>query len=248
MRYLWSFICVLLLASLPAQAANRSLTILTEEYPPISFARDGMLTGMAVDVVREIQRRVGNQDDIQLQPWLRAYRSLQEQPDTVLFTVARTAEREKQFKWVGPIAPINGGIYAVRSHWTGPNNLDEARKAKSILVVRGWFTQQQLEYMGFTNLYPVNDPPQMAKMMRNGRAPLMATDTATAALQWLQAGGKPDELLLVEVFSHNSSYIAFNRATPDTVVQAWQAALDAMKKDGSYSEIFSRWLPELPQP
>jgi polar amino acid transport system substrate-binding protein len=41
----------------------------------------------------------------------------------------------------------------------------------------------------------------------------------------------------------DSHYLAFSRKTPDEVVRRWQAALDDLKKDGTFARLFAKWLP-----
>lgn len=52
------------------------------------------------------------------------------------------------------------------------------------------------------------------------------------------------------VFSYAGAdgYLAFSLATPDAEVAQWQAALDALKADGSFLRVFKRWLPEMLPP
>ena len=61
-----------LFAAQPLFAAE--LTILTENLPPLNYEKDGELVGPSVEIVREIQSRVGSRDKIQVYPWARAYK------------------------------------------------------------------------------------------------------------------------------------------------------------------------------
>jgi len=36
-------------------------------------------------------------------------------------------------------------------------------------------------------------------------------------------------------------YIAFNKNTPDTIIEKWQKALDDIKKDGTYQKILNKY-------
>ena len=52
---------VFLVSVQPALSAE--LTILTENLPPLNYVEDGVLVGPSVDTVKEIQRRVGSQEE-----------------------------------------------------------------------------------------------------------------------------------------------------------------------------------------
>jgi polar amino acid transport system substrate-binding protein len=73
----------------------QTLQLLTTEVPPMAFVRDGKLQGFCVDIVGEIQHRLGLSFPITVMPWARAYHRAQAEPNTVLVCPKRTAEREK---------------------------------------------------------------------------------------------------------------------------------------------------------
>lgn len=82
-----------LLASLLATVAIaksdlQSITYLTEEYPPYNFTENGELHGIAVDLLVAATARATQpvaKEDISVQPWARAYRTVLINKDTVLF-------------------------------------------------------------------------------------------------------------------------------------------------------------------
>jgi polar amino acid transport system substrate-binding protein len=110
-------------------------------------------------------------------------------------------------------------------------------------VVRDFYTHQLLEKLGFTNLEPVPKPETMVKMAVNGRAPLMFVGNVTLPDLLEKAEAKRSDVELLYTVTSIQTYIAFSLGTPKEVVTAWQGALDAMKRDGSYNAIYAKWLP-----
>lgn len=137
--------------AVPSVIAQR-LTLLTEELPPLNFTDQGALTGLSVDVVHEIQRRVGNTDPIEVVPWARGYKDIQEMPNTVLFSTTRTEDRERLFQWVGPLARWEYVFYKKRGSPITLDTLDAARDVGSIATYRDDARKQFLKERGFTNL------------------------------------------------------------------------------------------------
>ena len=41
---------------------SAELTILTENLPPLNYLKDGVLVGPSVEIVKEIQKRVGSSE------------------------------------------------------------------------------------------------------------------------------------------------------------------------------------------
>ncbi|MCD4485615.1 ABC transporter substrate-binding protein [Chromobacterium vaccinii] len=225
-----------------------ALDILTEDDPPITFSQNGKPAGLVVEVVQEIQRRVGSHDPITVMPWARGYRLAQTQENTALFNTNRIAERERLFKWVGPVTTTLGSFFVRRDSKLKLVSLDDARKLGQILVVRDWYLQLMLSAQGFSNLNAIVTPNQMVSMLMHGRADVIASENTTMPTQLKQLGYQPADVRKAYTFIHTSGYIAFSPKTSDAVVKAWQQALDDMKRDGSFAAIYRRWLPGEPVP
>ena len=96
--------CLLLGADLAC--AHNLKIYCDEDYPVQFFDKQGQLTGMSIEIVREIQRRLGVNDAIQVVPWARGLNKLDHEPNTMLLTMARTPERESQYQWIGPVVVV----------------------------------------------------------------------------------------------------------------------------------------------
>lgn len=226
-----------------AGVGARTVRLLSEEFAPVNFSENGIGKGLSVELVREIQQRLGQANPIEFMPWSRAYREAQGPEAVALFAMARTPAREKLFKWVGPIVTFYSSIYALNGNGVRLRSLDDAKQASAVLVVRDWYTSEQLTSQGFTNLLPVSDPVQGIKMLQAGRAPLFATERITMPQIMAQAGVPADAFEVVYSFASSEGYIAFSLATSDATVRAWQQQLDAMKQDGRFLAIYKHWLP-----
>lgn len=107
-------LCVLSLCARAAATPVAGLRVLTEEVPPLSYMRDGHPRGFAVELVAAVLGEAGLDEPIVIQPWARAWQAAVQQPDVLLFSVARTAEREAMFEWIGRISPRAIRVYALR--------------------------------------------------------------------------------------------------------------------------------------
>jgi len=244
MRHSLLAFAIALACCMPATApAAPALRLLSEEFAPVNFSENGVGKGLSVEIVREIQQRLGGPAEIEFMPWSRAYREAQGREPVALFAMARTPAREKLFKWAGPIVTFYSSIYAPNGDGVRLRSLNDAKKVKAVLVVRDWYTGEQLSTQGFKNLVPVSDPVQGIKMLQARRAPLFATERITMPQIMAQAGVPADAFEVVYSFASSEGYIAFSLATPDATVKAWQQQLDAMKQDGRFLAIYKRWLP-----
>lgn len=81
------------------------IQIITEDYYPLNYVDNGTLQGISVDLFEKILQKMGsdiNRSSFKLLPWSEGYNLVKTTPDTVLFTITRTPERENDFLWAGP--------------------------------------------------------------------------------------------------------------------------------------------------
>lgn len=226
--------------SLSAQPLN----IYTEEWSPISFSIDGKPTGLAVQVVEEIQQRIKNSDPIRVVPWARGWKMLTEQPNTVLFTMTRTAEREQMFTMIGPVAVGTTNFYALKNSSIKINTLDDAKTAKAIGVYRASVEERLLTEHGFTNIAASSTPLLSAKQLMKHRIDLWCNANLTAPSILAEAGASIDDVESLYTISANHLYIAFSKGTPNDVIEQWKTSLEAIKADGTFKAIYHNWLPK----
>ena len=234
----------------PCATGNaQELQLLTEEYPPMTFSDHGKPAGLAVEVVQEIQRRIGDHGVISVVPWARAYKLALTGPNAAVFTTMRTAEREHQFKWVGPFAVVTTSFYALRGSGISVKNLQDAKAVGHILVPREYYSHEVLVGLGFDNLDTnAGRPDETLPMLAHHRAELLVADDQTLPAMLEKAGMEMSQLELSFSFLRTSSYLAFAHDTPDAVIARWQGALDDMKRDGSFARIYAKWLPKIAPP
>jgi polar amino acid transport system substrate-binding protein len=229
-----------------AQAAGRpagELQFFTEELPPITFSQDGKAAGLAVEVVREIMKRNGKDIPIQVVPWARGYKSAQEETLTGLFTMTRSEQREKLFKWVGPLTQEETSFYVLKDSKIAINSLEDAKKVDLIGDVTEYSSAQYLTEQGFTNLDISADPNALIRKLMAGRIPVMVNTNTSVGILLKDNGAKPEDIKALYTFITTQSYLAFSLDTPDELVQQWQKTLDEMKADGSFAQIYGKWLP-----
>ena len=86
----------------------KSITYLTENYPPLNYEQEGELHGVSVDILEALFGKMNvnlSRNDVTLKNWADAYQQTLNEEHTMLFSTARLPARESLFKWVGPIAP-----------------------------------------------------------------------------------------------------------------------------------------------
>ena len=70
--YTTNFLFLVILLSLFSTSFSENINIYTENSPPANYLnKDGELVGSVVDIVKEIQKRIGDNNPIKVIPWAR---------------------------------------------------------------------------------------------------------------------------------------------------------------------------------
>lgn len=235
----------ILLALLPALPSVAQIQeIFTEEDPPYSFVQpDGTVSGAGVEIVKEVQKRIGNADLIQVVPWARAYLNIQKRPNVIVFTMSRTKARDPLFHWVGPIIENNWVIIARKDSKLHIKTLEDAMNLKSIGVVRGYAWTDYMEQKKFKNLHIASSHSSNARMLNSGRVQAMLSTDLTYRSVFKAENLNADDFEIILSVKNVKMYIALSKKTSDSVVKKWQDGFQAMKDDGTLRKILQAWLP-----
>jgi polar amino acid transport system substrate-binding protein len=248
-RLLLAFASASLLFINGAQAADRpdtDMVLLTENFPPYNmakngknFAQDENINGIATDIVREMFQRADISYSLTLRfPWERVYKLALEKPGYGAFVMARLPDREKLFKWVGPIGPDDWIMLAKADSKITLESLDDARKYK-IGAYKGDAIAMTLARQGLKPVVVLRDQDN-AKKLVNGQIDLWATGDPAGRYLARQEG--VSGLKTVLRFNSAELYLALNKDVSDATVAKLQAALDQMRQEGKVDEIMARYL------
>jgi polar amino acid transport system substrate-binding protein len=242
MKWIWLtlFIAAPVLVSIPAAAQD--MMVITEEYPPLSYSRDGSLSGVSVEIVREILRRLDQPDAIMMMPWARGYHLLKTKANVILFSTTRTKEREDLFHWVGPLCAARNGFYRKKGSDIQIDSLEDARKVASIATYKDDAREQMLKSLGFDNLDSSNSAESNLKKLISGRVDLWFYDNLGIPYVAKQTGVDLADLELALAVDEVSLYIAISKQTPAEIVERWRVAFESMQQDGTFLSISKKWL------
>ena len=231
-----------------AETNNSKLRILTEDWPPISYEENGKAQGMAVELVQAIQKDVGNQDAIEVVPWARGYKLLQDSPNTVLFTLIRNPEREKMFALLGPVARGNISLFVLQKSAKSFSNLTEIKNNATIAATRGTAFQTTLLQQGFHNVVDVLNTEMGLRLLLSGRVDILCDDSLTIAdlLKNLQISGA--HLKTAAVLQDYNLYLGFSPGTDVNSILQWKKSLEKIKHNGRYASIYRKWFTDMRPP
>jgi polar amino acid transport system substrate-binding protein len=247
-RTRWSRFAVAL-AMLAAQHTADAATIrlLTGNYPPFEYMENGEVKGLAVELLKEAFHRCHRDVTFNVLPWARALAETQQGRADAIFTAIKTPEREKVLRFSSePLVAMNSALYTRKG--TGiryRGDLSELAGYRLGMVIGTSHGAQfdmalragVLKYVDTTN----DTEPNIRKLLA-GRIDLVVADRYVVTY-YARANGWQDQLIELSPVLHSSfGYLAFSKNPAlEPVRNEVDAALAAMKKDGSYQRILSRY-------
>lgn len=236
---------VLILITISAFA--QEVKIVTENYPPYNYEENGKVKGVSTEIVRAVLKEMGLNIKITVYPWARTYRLALEEPNTLIYSIARTPEREHKFKWVGVIAPADQVLLSLKERTDIKlNNLDDTRKYK-IGTVRDDVIEHHLLSNGFKvgkNIDRCNNYNSNIKKLLRKRIDLCAIGKLVGYNILRKIGHEPGDTVKqvyrFDVLSEGVN-MAFQKDTPDEVVNKFRRGLEKIKENKTYDKILSKY-------
>lgn len=237
---------VLTFASIPRMAHSLDLTILTEDYAPYNYEKNGKITGFTTEIVQAILADTGNSElKIELYPWQRAYRMASREKNILLYTMTRTQARESLFRWAGPVAERTVWVWKLRSRQDIKVATLEDAKKYTITSVTNSAGTNYLKSQGFTDkqLNPIHKESLSVAKFLAGRDDLILKPKLAMAYELSQLG---ESISLVEPLialpDSGAYYLAFSLDTPISTVTLFQNSLDKLKQNGTYDKIYKKYM------
>ncbi len=234
---------VAMLSSVQTIAIAQTINLLTEDAYPFQYLDNKQLTGMAVDVVNEVFKRAGVARKDEILSWKDAYDRAQVYPNTCVYSTARTENREKVFKWIGPIVENKWAAFAKKG-FKGTLSRPEDFAQYRVGVLQGDAKERYLKDLRVTfRVAEPDDAKNPPKLTLNRTEPdkidLWITGYYTGAHVAAKTGVKG--VVPVWVFQSSENYLACNLSLPQATADKLQGAIDAMKRDGTHAAIVARY-------
>lgn len=246
------------LALVGAHAGAQPLRLVTEEWPPFNYQEQGQARGLGVEMAQALLTEAGLAvPRVEFFPWNRAYAMALHEPQVLLFTVSRTAQREPLFHWIARIAPRELWLYRLASrNDIALTQLDQAKayrlgvgpledSSTQGLVERGFVPGAQLDSVqsadpDATNLQKllagrfdlmVGNPLSVAYAMQKLHVP---EDSVVPAYKWVMEG--------------QGYWLALNSKSDPALVQTLQQAAKRLEQHGSLRALREQFLRPGPKP
>lgn len=232
----------------PADPSDDQITVLTTEFPPYSFLSDNKLTGLSTEIVTAVLAKANIQtDEFRIYPWARAFTLAKAGKHILIYSIARSPQRESQFQWVGPLAPYQVNLYKLKSRVDiDVNDIEQAKHYK----VGGEYQdikQLYLKSAGFKedwNIELVRTADLNIRKLFAGRIDLLPVSETNLPYILRAEGFQLDDVEKVLELDEISSplYMAFSLDVSQEVVERARQALRELREEGVIQKIYEAYM------
>ncbi len=238
-------VSILLETSFSVQAEE--IHIVTEEFPPFQYEKNDKIVGMATELVRTTLDEAGIRYTLEIYPWPRAYDKALLHKNVLIYSMSRSEQREKLFKWVGVVAPLKNYFFKLKDRRDiRIKTLEDAKRydigtvrddnRTQFLVKHGFMIGQNIEQMP-------SDTLNIRKLFKK-RIDILPIDEASLYYRLRDLGfetSKVEKAFYIKGLS-NDLYMAFSLKTDNAIVEKTRRAWKQINQDGRYKRIKAKYV------
>jgi polar amino acid transport system substrate-binding protein len=229
-------------ASLPGTAAEQSLRLACNNFPPhkIEHPGDDGFAGFDIDIIGEALKRIGWSTEISFMPWKRALELAERGQYDGLCSCSHTKEREAKLLFSDELGAVSVGLFArSEAALAGVASVSDLNGRK-VATVGGYNLESELIAAGAEVEATASDKNAL-DMLMGGNVDLfygyelttqhfIASDPRLGAVAYKQMGRNP-------------YYFCLSRAMPgvEAAMRNFNGSLSEMAKDGSTQRILDRY-------
>jgi len=220
-------------------AKEVDLIVVASKNHLLQYQEKGVNKGSTIEILEAILKESGLTADVNFMPWARALTITKNNPNTLVLSMIRTAEREHQFYWLGKVSELTRVFIYLSDKPENKIINDQQAKSKVTAVIRNSSNYKELIKKGFSedkNLYLVSTIKQMLNLFINGKVDLIYTDPELIKSYLKNVSKSNIQIGHQEIKPEfqRISYIAANKNTDKSILRRLQKAMDDFQKTDQY--------------
>jgi len=245
------FVCLLVtLATQPTFAT--SVTIYTEELPPLQLVKNGQVhSGYAYDLLMAVMKEAKLDANLLVYPWPRAMKLTSQNPNSFIMSMVRSPQREPNYIWVVRLLELKPQLVKLKSNTEIQVLTIKDIEDYKVGAIRGDYGEEFLRALGLTeeheNLYLTVKYNNMWQMLFTKRLDMVFANPLTAKQESIEAGLPANSLEAVMDIKgvHSELYLGANLKTSPELIKKIRQAHQRLSQDGTLHRIKTYWLQKL---
>ena len=223
---------------LPAAPAW-SLELVSADFPALISPQGRDAPGPLGEFLVQLCERAGWDLQPRFYPFARATLMARMGRQVLMAPLARTPEREAQYRWLVPLYTQRYALMGLRSQW--PAGIDEATARKSkVLTLRGALSTDSLHRQGYR---VVTQEPDYEHILRRlgDRSATLLYGAVPVVLAAIRAGGQdPRDWVEGPGYDQNDIWLVGSHDLQDRQVQQVLDAFEKLRREGEHQRLLQR--------
>lgn len=225
--------------TLPARGADPGpVQYVAARFPPYTLVENGEAAGPTAQLLRALSARVGHPAVLTVQPLARALATATNEANVLIAMIARTPEREAQFRWVCAVQDYDVAVFRMhdRTDVVAESIPDLARFR--VVGVNRDIKALHLQRQGLT-LELTADEDEAMRLLLHGRVDAMPSHPASIRTRLRELGERSDAVtpILPLPALTTQLHLAFGTRTSPDIVARYTAACDEMLRSGEAARL-----------
>jgi len=234
----------------PGESATSKTIFLVGEqnFTPISFEKNGQIVGINVEIIRKVFQRMGMTVKLELMPWERCKKMVEDGTADGFFSPFKTPEREKLYHFTGEPLMIEKNVLVVTKDSNIRFNGDiKAMNSYTFGIILGYATLDKYQKDGTITKINTNKTVSEAlhKLVAGHGIDIYVNNDLTVKYTAKQEGLSDKLKILDPPFSETPSYLAFTKKRDmSTIAAKFESELKKIKADGTYKKIMDSYIEQ----
>jgi len=246
MRNYWvAFVVVVSLWAHTGLVLGEPIHWVAADLPPFIWQEDGQPKGYANDIIEAMSKKLGRRADISFYPWARAVKMTSDGPSYGVFPLARTPDREANFRWLVPLARVRyiflGRREAV-AEGAGPDlkNLSSLRTHR-IGVLRGSPIIRNLQASQFQKIIEAKSYKELLDLLLMDMLDAVYAGDVMIWASVDRSGHARSEFRSGTGLGEANLYLAASAQLDDEEFGHWTHAYDMILRDGTVKRLQKKY-------
>lgn len=218
---------------------SKEFHLYTEQMPPYNLMQNGEVKGVATLFLKQVMQEYGTFIDtkkIRLLTWSRAYEEALKDEQSILYSVAKTPQREELFQWVGPIDTMQIGLIAKKSRAIKIDSPKDLNNYKIGTMPRT-ATEDILKELGVMdeNLDRFSHIESQLKKLEANRVDMVAFSYQAMEYLLHKLGFNQEEYELVYTLKKVDLYYAFHKKSNEQMIERLNGIIQVFNNDKNTS-------------
>lgn len=224
-----------------AQAApsERKLEWVAGDLPPFAWVGPKGPQGYAHELATRMASKLGRPPEVSYYPWARAVKMTREGQHYGIFPLARTPDRESQFRWLIPLVTVRYAFVGPAGRT--PQSLDQLRTQR-VGVLRGSPIINNLRAERFSDLVEARDYKDLLRLLNMDAIAVIYAGSPMLNAAIDEYGYERQRFQTHTTLGEATLYMGASLALSEAEAQRWVQAYQLLQADGSVAKLQQQYL------